>query len=112
MGDWLYGCDVCQDVCPWNSKPRELGYPVQGDLAALDPIELLGLPEEAFRRRFDQTVLLRTKRSGLLRNAAIVLGNVGDASALPTLTRALEDPEPLIREAAAWAIERIGERAH
>jgi epoxyqueuosine reductase len=73
-------------------------------------IEVLSLSEEAFRRRFRGTALLRTKRSGLVRNAALVLGNTGDTAALPALRRALDDPEPVVREAARWAIEQIESR--
>jgi epoxyqueuosine reductase len=107
MGNWLFGCDVCQEVCPWNGKPRESSFPQRGDLAALDPVALLGLTEDEFRHRFRGTAIMRTKRRGLLRNAAIVLGNLGDPAALPALRQALLDPEPLIREAAQWAIGRI-----
>lgn len=108
MGHWLFGCDVCQEVCPWNSK--SLGPALPHSVEALDPIELLGLSEGEFRQRFRGTAMMRTKRRGLLRNAAIVLGNVGDESALPALERSLADAEPLVREAAAWAMERIRER--
>jgi epoxyqueuosine reductase len=73
----------------------------------LDLLELLGLSEEEFRRRYRGTALWRTRRRGLLRNAAIVLGNSGDARALPALTKALDDPEPLVREAAQWALGRL-----
>ncbi len=73
-------------------------------------MELLGLTEEDFRRRFRGTALMRTKRRGLLRNAALVLGNVGDERALPALRRALDDPEPIVREAATWAIAEIERR--
>jgi epoxyqueuosine reductase len=110
VGDWLFGCDVCQEVCPWNRKAppgREPALQPRPDLEAVDPAELLGLSEEEFRRRFRGTALMRTKRRGLLRNAAIILGNRGDPAALPALERALTDPEPLVREAAQWAIERI-----
>jgi len=112
MGDWLFGCDICQEVCPWNKKPtRGLMSPVpNADVEALDPVELLKMSEEGFRQRFRGTALLRTRRRGLLRNAAIVLGNQGDAEALPVLRQALDDPEPLVREAAAWAIEQIEQR--
>ena len=103
VGDWLFGCDVCQEVCPWNRK--DTSQP-----EAVDALEVLALTEAEFRRRYRGTALYRTKRRGLLRNAAIVLGNAGDPAALPALRRALADPEPLVREAAAWAIERI-ERA-
>ncbi|HYT90229.1 MAG TPA: tRNA epoxyqueuosine(34) reductase QueG [Gemmataceae bacterium] len=114
MGDWLFGCDVCQEVCPWNRKApfgAEPSLQPRPDLEAVDPVELLELSEEEFRRRFRGTALLRSKRRGLLRNAALVLGNRGDPAALPALRRALDDPEPLVREAAQWAIDRIlGER--
>ena len=77
------------------------------ELEALDLAELLGLSEEEFRQRFRGTALTRPRRRGLLRNAAIALGNHGDSAALPALRRALADAEPLIRDAAEWAIERI-----
>src|SRR5439155_9938260 len=83
----------------------------RADLVAVDPVELLSLSEEEFRRRFRGTALTRARRRGLLRNAALVLGNRRDPAALPALRRALDDPEPLVREAARWALERItGER--
>jgi epoxyqueuosine reductase len=112
MGDWLFGCDVCQEVCPWNRKAppgREPDLQPRADLAALDPIVLLGLSEEEYRQRFRGAALTRAKRRGLLGNAAIVLGNRGDPASLPALRRALSDPELLVREAARWAIERIQE---
>ncbi len=114
LGDWLFGCDVCQDVCPWNRKApagREPALRPRPEREAVDAVELLGLSEEAFRRRFRGTALMRAKRRGLLRNAALVLGNTGNAQALPVLRRALEDPEPLVREAAQWAIEQITRRS-
>jgi epoxyqueuosine reductase len=113
VGDWLFGCDVCQEVCPWNHKALP-GHPAlapRGDLALVDAAELLGLSAEAFRARFEGTALYpRPGRPGVLRNAALVLGNTGDAGALPALRRALDDAEPAVREAAAWAIARIQER--
>jgi epoxyqueuosine reductase len=111
IGDWLFGCDICQDVCPWNRRfaGQSEAFPHAAELESLDPIELLGLDEPAFRSRFKKTALWRAKRTGLLRNAAIVLGNIGDERALPALERALVDDE-LIAEAAAWAIARIRSR--
>ncbi|HLW66439.1 MAG TPA: tRNA epoxyqueuosine(34) reductase QueG [Gemmataceae bacterium] len=103
LDGWLFGCDVCQEVCPWNRRDRS-------DPESVNLIELLSLDEEDFREHFRGTALMRTKRRGLLRNAALLLGEQGDASALPALQRALADPEPMIREAAAWALERIRER--
>jgi epoxyqueuosine reductase len=100
IDDWLFGCDVCQEVCPWNRRN-------QSDAETVDLTELMQLNEEQFRQRYRGTVFFRTKRRGLLRNAAIVLGNVGDERALPALKQALMDEEPLVREAAEWAIEQI-----
>ncbi len=111
LGDWVFGCDVCQEVCPWNRKaPPATAFPVRADLESLDLLELLGLSEEEFRVRFHGTALTRPKRAGLLRNAALVLGNHGGAAALPALRRALDDPEPLVREAARWAVAQIEAR--
>ncbi len=114
LGDWLFGCDVCQEVCPWNRKAppgTEPALQPRPDLIAVDPVELLGLSAEEFRHRFRSTALTRTKRRGLLRNAALVLGNRGDPAALPALRRALDDPEALVREAARWAIDEILKRS-
>ena len=124
VGNWVYGCDVCQDVCPWNKfaggrmghrgepagGPHSTAFPHDPELELLDPVELLGLDADAFRERFKKTSLFRNRRAGLLRNAAVVLGNVGDARALPALEKALTDPEDVVREAAAWAIGRVRQR--
>ncbi len=110
IGDWLFGCDVCQEVCPWNRKaPLTDGVEFQprADLNPADALELLSLSEEEFRRRYRHTALWRAKRCGILRNAAIVLGNRGDPSVLPALRKALDDPEPTICEAVAWAINKL-----
>jgi len=112
MGDWLFGCDVCQDVCPWNRKApltSEPSFQPVADLSPADAVELLQLDEAGFRERFHSTPLSRPKRSGLLRNAAIVLGNSGRLDAVPALIAALADPEPLIRGAAAWALGKLGD---
>jgi epoxyqueuosine reductase len=111
IGEWLFGCDVCQDVCPWNRKaPRTTAveFEPREDLAAVDAVKLLALSEDEFRRRFRHTPLYRTKRSGLLRNACLVLGNRREESAVPALSRALSDSDRVIRGAAAWALGRIG----
>jgi len=108
VGEWLFGCDVCQDVCPWNRKAEPGHEPALEPSAELGPVEaLLDLDDQAFRARFRGTALARTKRAGLLRNAAIVLGNRGGQSAAGPLTRALEDRDDVVRRAAAWALERL-----
>jgi epoxyqueuosine reductase len=112
VGDWLFGCDVCQDVCPWNHKAPLTDEPDFEPLPDSNPIDLAPLfsfDDEAFRRRFRHSPLWRAKRRGLLRNAAIVLGNQRASTALKTLERGLADPEPLVRAACVWAIEQIGE---
>jgi epoxyqueuosine reductase len=111
MGNWIFGCDECQSVCPW---PRRFARPTQTNFWGFDPelaapklLELICLSEDQFRARFRRTPLWRVKRRGLLRNVAVALGNWGHPQAAPALRKALDDPEPLIREHAAWALERI-----
>lgn len=107
MGNWVFGCDVCQQVCPVNAKaPRtsEPAFrPVEG-LEAPDPVALLRAREGAFR----STGVSRAKRAGLARNAAIALGNAGSAKAIPPLREALKDRDAGVRDAAAWALRRLG----
>jgi len=111
MGDWLFGCDVCQDVCPWNHRAPRSEEPGFEPQPGMNPVELAGLfdlEESAFRERFRHSPLWRPKRRGLLRNAAIVLGNQRPPNALPALIRGLHDAEPLVRGACAWAIGQYG----
>lgn len=113
IGDRIYGCDDCLEVCPWNRFAREgrlLQSQVHDDLRQPRLLELLSLDQAGFKQRFAGTPILRTKRRGLLRNVCVALGNVGDESCLPALEKAGRDPEPLIAEHAAWAIEQIQRR--
>jgi epoxyqueuosine reductase len=108
IGDWLFGCDVCQDVCPWNHRPNPSpGLPARPDLSAIDPVELLALAPNELRQRFKDTALRRANWRGMLRNAAIVLGNRGDPAALPALRQAQKWDDEVVREACDWAIQRI-----
>ena len=113
IGDWLFGCDVCQDVCPWNTREHnqahteEPGFQPMPGMNPLDLAELFNLDDEAFRVRFRHTPLWRAKRRGLLRNAAIVLGNRPTEAALPALRKGLNDPDSLVREACQWALSRF-----
>jgi epoxyqueuosine reductase len=114
IGDWLFGCDICQEVCPWNRKAPVTIEPTlrsQPERIAPNAVELLTLSPDEFRERFGDTPLSRPKRAGLLRNAAIVLGNSGDRAAVAALQHALHDTEPVVREAAGWGIAKLeGER--
>jgi epoxyqueuosine reductase len=115
MDDWLFGCDVCQEVCPWNHKAPRVDaaefWPEAGS-NPIDLIELFRMTDEQFRRRFRRSPLWRPKRRGILRNAAIVLGNQRAPQAIQALTWGLDDMEPLVREACAWALGQLGgERA-
>lgn len=113
MGEWVFGCDVCQQVCPWNQRfgrgrkilnefqPRE-------DVLAPNLQEELTLTQQEFRNKFKGSPIKRTKRRGYLRNAAVALGNRKAEGAVPALATALEDEEALIRAHAAWALGRIG----
>ncbi len=130
MGDWVFGCDICQDVCPVNRKAiLSWSSPLQGDAispgaestegssgaqysgapATLDLIQVLEMSEEEFRDRFRGTAIMRAKRVGLQRNACVALGNLKAADAVPALCRALAEGEALVRGHAAWALGRIGD---
>lgn len=110
LGERIYGCDECLDVCPWNrfaavsretsfqARPATIGYALR---------DYLALDEPQFAALFRGSPILRTKRRGLLRNVCVALGNVGNPSDLPALERAAGDPEPLIAEHARWAVGRI-----
>jgi epoxyqueuosine reductase len=114
LGDWLFGCDVCQEVCPWNSHAEPNGRVEFDPLGVNNPVELaklFSMDDTAFRARFRHTPLWRPKRRGLLRNAAIVLGNRPIEAALPALIRGLNDLEPLVRGASAWALGRYAKLA-
>ncbi len=109
IGPWGFGCDVCQEVCPWNRRAATTREPAFAGTAHLAPEALLALDEAAFRERFRGTALWRARRSGLLRNAAIVLGNRGDRAAVPALRGALADADPVVQRAAAWALSQLHE---
>ena len=108
IGEWLFGCDVCQEVCPWNRKAEPGHEPALGPSGSLGALEtLLELDPQAFRARFRGSAITRTRRAGLLRNAAIVLANRGERRAAGVLGRALDDDDAVVRHAAAWALEKL-----
>ena len=111
MGDRIFGCDDCQSVCPWTRKfgevPRSDLLSARRDLAFLDPVEILAMDREQFLARFAGTPLMRARLDGMKRNACIVLGNSGNKDAIPALTQASSDADPMIREHAVWALRRL-----
>src|SRR2546425_7737349 len=112
MQTWVFGCDVCQDVCPHNALVREgihQEFAPRKDVAFPDLVELLHIDEAAYQERFRHSAIKRAKRQGLRRNAAVALGNLRDARAVPSLARALDDDDSIVRGHAAWALGRIAD---
>ena len=110
VGRHVFGCDICQDVCPWNRRRRHQGpssFEPRPGLAGPELAELAGLGDDGFRSRFRGSAVKRAKRRGLLRNVAVALGNSGDGAYRPILQRLAEDPDPLVREHALWALDRL-----
>ncbi len=111
MGEWIFGCDVCQDVCPWN---RKAPVTQKADFLPMRPLpsltDLLALDETGFRTTFSGSPVRRAKRGGLLRSVTLALGNREDSQAVEALVKSLHDPDPVVRQHAAWALGRIGGR--
>ncbi len=112
IGDLVFGCDICQDVCPVNRKAESPLLPIQKAVAIdssgqLDLVELLELTEEEFRDRFQGTSIMRAKRVGMQKNACVALGNNRDEAGVPRLVATLKTAEPLVRGHAAWALGQI-----
>lgn len=109
MDGWLLGCDVCQDVCPWNRKAPLTDEPMFHSRPANNPhdlAELFNLDDDQFRARFRKTPLWRPKRRGILRNAAYAMGGMPDDGNLPALFKGLHDDEPMVRSACVWALSK------
>ncbi len=124
LGNWVYGCDICQEVCPVNksavSTTIEEFMPVSGEVATPSLTKLLEMDTRAYQARFRGSAMKRAKQAGLQRNAAVALGNTGDEAAVPFLAPGLSSPQSIVRSHSAWAMGRIGgkrarkalERAH
>ncbi|MEO8288333.1 MAG: tRNA epoxyqueuosine(34) reductase QueG [Chloroflexota bacterium] len=114
IGDWVFGCDICQDVCPVNRKAEPGNHVEFSASKGIGPspslIDLLDMPEAEFRERFRYSPVKRTKWTGIRRNAAVALGNIGDPAAVPALVRALNTEAALVRGHAAWALGRLAAR--
>jgi epoxyqueuosine reductase len=113
-GDWVFGCDVCQQVCPWNQRfAKPEGDPAFAPWPSVPRPNLISeitLTAQEFNLKFKGSPVKRAKRRGYLRNVAVALGNTGDAQAVPALVKALRDGEPFVRGHAAWALGQIGGR--
>ena len=113
LDDWVFGCDICQDVCPWNNRfakvEHDVDFAPNSPLPHLSPHNLLNMNQAEFSKQFSGSPVKRTKRSGLLRNASVVLGNRVDNKSIRTLANSLtEDPDPIVRAHSAWALGQIG----
>lgn len=116
IGHQVFGCDICQDVCPWNTKtgnapptsapdlqPRpDLVHPELGTLAAMN--------EDDFRKAFRGSAIKRAKYAGLRRNVAVAMGNSGNKAFIPQLEKMADDPDPIVAEHADWALRQLGAR--
>jgi epoxyqueuosine reductase len=115
VGDWLFGCDACQDVCPYNQAPGSMqgasAFAASERWQTRDASELLSLDQAAYEQYVEGSALKRAGRTGLARNAALVLGNAGGRRHLPVLREAaLTHESDVVREMAGWAVKRIEER--
>jgi len=110
LGNWVFGCDVCQMVCPWNrfaTQEVDASFAPRHDVPRPNLIRELELIPEAFNRKFKDSPVKRTKRRGYLRNVSVALGNSQNPKAMPALENASNDSEPMIRNHAKWAMEKI-----
>ena len=120
IGNRVFGCDICQEVCPWNLRfapaQGDRAYEAAAELANPDLVELtdriLAMSEKGYQRAFADSPLARPRRRGMLRNLCVALGNLAEgahpvaARTIDTLSRALDDAQPLVRAHAAWALGR------
>jgi epoxyqueuosine reductase len=115
LGDWLFGCDKCQDVCPYNARAKQTRWPeleaARGVGAWVDVKDIFSIPDQpSFKKKWGTTPLSRAKRRGLVRNACVVAGNSQDESLIPSIKNLIHDAEPLIRQHALWAYTKLAPR--
>lgn len=114
IGDWIFGCDICQMVCPWNRFAEPEGDPplkAREGVARPQLIQELELTPEEFNKKFKDSPVKRAKRRGYLRNIAVALGNSAQPESIPALKKALEDKESIVQRHATWALEQIEEKS-
>jgi epoxyqueuosine reductase len=112
MGDWVFGCDICQEVCPVNLRRQKDTtepefQPKDSMRYRPDLLRILEMTEEEFQEVYRGSPIKRARLEGLKRNVCVALGNIGDPRAVPALRKALEDESPIVREHAAWALDRL-----
>jgi epoxyqueuosine reductase len=111
MGNRIYGCDDCLAVCPWNkfaaTGRANRAFAPRAELAAPELADLLALDDAGFRQVFSGSPIKRIGRNRMMRNCLIAAGNSGDAALIAPATRLLDDPDPVVAEAAGWAISRL-----
>jgi epoxyqueuosine reductase len=110
MGNWVFGCDLCQMACPWNRHPApgpDPAFTPRTGIPSPNLVAELALTPQEFNRKFKDSPIQRARRRGYLRNIVVALGNTGGPDSIPALEKALQDDEPLVREHAAWALEQI-----
>jgi len=113
VGHHVFGCDICQDVCPWNRRRARAGgghFEPRAGLASPDLGDLATLSEDGFRERFRRSPVKRAKRRGLLRNVAVALGNSGNPSYRAVLEHLADDVDPVVREHALWGLNQLAGR--
>jgi len=113
IGDRIYGCDQCLEVCPWNrfaKQSHEITFQARPEIFSHRLRDFLGMDDERFRQVFAKSPVKRIKRARFLRNVCVALGNTGTAEDLPDLQLAAADPDPLISEHAEWAVREISDR--
>jgi epoxyqueuosine reductase len=115
VGNWVFGCDICQQVCPWNrfaNYDHDPWFNAQPGISKPDLIAELALTPKEFNQKFKNSPIIRSKRQGYLRNVAVALGNSGEPAAFQALESAAQKNESLIREHALWALNKIEQDTH
>lgn len=113
MGNRIFGCDDCQDACPWNrfaARTSDREFYAREEICMPDLAFLTRISPGEFKKRFKDSPILRATRDGFVRNAVVALGNSRRSDSIPALEEALQDNSPLVRAHAAWALERLGDK--